>query len=46
MKIFPVGDIWNDIFSFMQSEMRVSESFSFTSSQNQRTVKKNYSFHG
>lgn len=32
-KIFPVGDIWNDIFSFMQSEMRVSESFSFTSSQ-------------
>lgn len=31
--IFPVGDIWNDIFSFTQSEMRVSESFSFTSSQ-------------
>jgi len=32
-KIFPVGDIWNDIFSFTQSEMRISESFSFTSSQ-------------
>ena len=32
-KIFPVGDIWSDIFSFTQSEMRVSESFSFTSSQ-------------
>lgn len=32
-KIFPVGDIWNDIFSFTQSEMRVSESFGFTSSQ-------------
>lgn len=32
-KIYPVGDIWNDIFSFTQSEMRVSESFSFTSSQ-------------
>ncbi|MBD3807547.1 MAG: site-specific DNA-methyltransferase, partial [Epsilonproteobacteria bacterium] len=32
-KVFPVGDIWNDIFSFTQSEMRVSESFSFTSSQ-------------
>lgn len=32
-KIFPVGDIWNDIFSFTQSEMRVSESLSFTSSQ-------------
>jgi len=31
--IYPVGDIWNDIFSFTQSEMRVSESFSFTSSQ-------------
>jgi len=32
-KIFPIGDIWNDIFSFTQSEMRVSESFGFTSSQ-------------
>ncbi len=32
-KLFPIGDIWNDIFSFTQSEMRVSESFSFTSSQ-------------
>lgn len=32
-KIFPVGDIWNDIFSFTQSEMRVSESFAFSSSQ-------------
>lgn len=31
--IFPLGDIWNDIYSFTQSEMRVSESFSFTSSQ-------------
>lgn len=32
-KIFPVGDIWNDIFSFTQSEMRISESLGFTSSQ-------------
>ena len=32
-KIFPVGDIWNDIFSFTQSEMRVSESFGFAASQ-------------
>lgn len=32
-KIFPVGDIWSDLFSFTQSEMRVSESLSFTSSQ-------------
>lgn len=32
-KIYPIGDIWSDIFSFTQSEMRVSESFSFTSSQ-------------
>jgi len=32
-KLFPVGDIWNDIFSFTQSEMRVSESFAFSSSQ-------------
>jgi len=32
-KIYPLGDIWSDIFAFTQSEMRVSESFSFTSSQ-------------
>ncbi|QQY79705.1 adenine specific DNA methylase Mod [Keratinibaculum paraultunense] len=32
-KIFPIGDIWNDIFSFTQSEMRVSESFGFSSAQ-------------
>lgn len=32
-KLFPVGDIWNDIYSFTQSEMRVSESFGFSSSQ-------------
>lgn len=32
-KIFPVSDIWLDIFSFTQSEMRVSESLSFSASQ-------------
>ena len=32
-KIYPIGTIWSDIFSFTQSEMRVSESFSFASSQ-------------
>lgn len=32
-KIYPVGDIWSDVFSFTQSEMRVSESFSFNASQ-------------
>lgn len=32
-KIFPISDLWNDIFSFTQSEMRVSESFSFLASQ-------------
>ncbi len=32
-KIYPVGDIWSDIYSFTQSELRVSESLSFTSSQ-------------
>ena len=32
-KIYPLGDIWNDIYSFTQSEMRISESLSFTSSQ-------------
>ena len=28
-KIYPVGDIWNDIYSFTQSEMRTSENLSF-----------------
>ena len=32
-KIFPVSDIWNDIFSFTQSEMRISENISFTNAQ-------------
>ena len=32
-KIYPIGDIWNDIYSFTQSEMRVSENISFYSSQ-------------
>ena len=32
-KIYPIGDIWNDLYSFTQSEMRVSENISFYSSQ-------------
>ncbi|EEU6922687.1 site-specific DNA-methyltransferase, partial [Campylobacter jejuni] len=32
-KIYPLGDIWNDLYSFTQSEMRVSENISFYSSQ-------------
>ena len=32
-KIYPVSDIWNDLYSFTQSEMRVSENISFQSSQ-------------
>jgi len=28
-KIYPIGDIWNDIYSFTQSEMRISENLSF-----------------
>jgi hypothetical protein len=32
-KIYPISDIWNDIFSFTQSEMRVSENISFTNVQ-------------
>jgi len=28
-KIYPIGDIWNDIYSFTQSEMRTSENLSF-----------------
>lgn len=32
-KIYPISDIWNDIYSFTQSEMRVSENISFERSQ-------------
>ncbi|TKX34647.1 DNA methyltransferase [Campylobacter taeniopygiae] len=32
-KIYPLSDIWNDLYSFTQSEMRVSENISFYSSQ-------------
>ncbi len=32
-KLYPIGDIWNDIYSFTQSELRVSESLSFQRSQ-------------
>ncbi|MDI6883422.1 MAG: site-specific DNA-methyltransferase [Patescibacteria group bacterium] len=28
-KIFAVGDVWNDIYSFMQSELRITESLGF-----------------
>lgn len=28
-KIYPIGDIWNDIYSFTQSELRTSENISF-----------------
>ena len=32
-KIYPLGDLWSDLYSFTQSEMRNSESLAFNSSQ-------------
>ncbi|MGI6240492.1 MAG: DNA methyltransferase [Candidatus Omnitrophota bacterium] len=39
-KIYPVSDIWNDIFSFTQSEMRTSENLSFTTQKPENMVRR------
>lgn len=39
-KIYPVGDIWNDIYSFTQSEMRVSENVSFLTQKPEHLVRR------
>lgn len=39
-KIFPVGDIWNDIYSFNQSEMRTSENISFKTQKPENLLRR------
>jgi len=39
-KIFPIGDIWNDLYSFTQSEMRVSENLSFLTQKPENLIRR------
>ncbi len=39
-KIFPIGDIWNDIYSFAQSELRVSENVSFDTQKPENLLRR------
>lgn len=39
-KIYPIGDIWNDIYSFMQSEMRVSEGLGFRTQKPENLLRR------
>ena len=39
-KIFPIGDIWNDVYSFMQSELRVSESLGFPTQKPENLLRR------
>jgi adenine specific DNA methylase Mod len=39
-KIFPIGDVWNDIYSFMQSELRVSESLGFQTQKPENLLRR------
>jgi len=39
-KIFPVGDIWNDIYSFTQSEIRTSENISFDTQKPENLLRR------
>ncbi len=39
-KIFPIGDLWNDIYSFMQSELRVSENVGFQNQKPENLIRR------
>ncbi|BBJ29063.1 DNA methyltransferase [Athalassotoga saccharophila] len=39
-KIYPVSDIWNDIYSFTQSEMRTSENLSFRTQKPENLLRR------
>jgi adenine specific DNA methylase Mod len=39
-KIYPIGDIWNDIYSFTQSEMRTSENLSFATQKPENFLRR------
>ncbi|HQF90438.1 MAG TPA: site-specific DNA-methyltransferase, partial [Methanofastidiosum sp.] len=39
-EIFPIGDLWNDIYSFTQSEMRISENISFLTQKPENMIRR------
>ncbi|MGC9000856.1 DNA methyltransferase [Caldisericum sp.] len=39
-KVFPIGDVWNDIYSFTQSELRVSENISFDTQKPENLLRR------
>jgi len=39
-KIFPLGDIWNDIYSFTQSELRTSENVSYDTQKPENLLRR------
>lgn len=39
-KIYPIGDIWNDIYSFTQTEMRTSENLSFNTQKPENFIRR------
>lgn len=39
-KIYPVSDIWNDLYSFTQSEMRTSENLSFATQKPENFLRR------
>lgn len=39
-KIYPIGDIWNDIYSFVQSELRTSENISFDTQKPENLLRR------
>ena len=39
-KIFPLGDLWTDIYSFTQSEMRTSENVSFPTQKPENLMRR------
>jgi len=39
-KIYPIGDLWTDIFSFTQSEMRTSENLSFLTQKPENLMRR------
>ncbi|MDK2906886.1 MAG: adenine-specific DNA-methyltransferase [Petrotoga sp.] len=39
-KIYPIGDIWNDIYSFTQSELRTSENVSYDTQKPENLLRR------
>lgn len=39
-KLYPISDLWNDIYSFTQSEMRTSENLSFSTQKPENLMRR------